>query len=175
MKTALVVTVIGPDRPGIVSGLSEIVAAHDADWLKSHLGYLVGQFAGMVHLEVADSQVEALSEALTSFDVAGMRVSLARGSRAQDSTATRRVQLELTGLDHPGIVRDITATLKETGISIEAFESEQYSGSMSGEPMFKATARLLVPSELSDDALDTAMESVSHGLMVDLELLSVED
>lgn len=175
MRTALVVTVIGPDRPGIVSGLSEIVAAHDADWLESHLGYLVGQFAGMVHLEVADSQLEALSEALTGFDVAGMRVSIARGSTVQDSTASRRIKLELTGLDHPGIVRDITSTLKEAGISIETFESEQYSGSMSGEPMFRATARLLVPGELSDDALDEAMQSVSHGLMVDLELLPVKD
>ncbi|MEE9320962.1 MAG: ACT domain-containing protein [Granulosicoccus sp.] len=174
MKTVLVVTVIGPDRPGIVSGLSKIVAAHDADWLESHLGYLVGQFAGMVHLEVADSQVEALTKALTGFDVAGMQVSIARGSIAQDNAAARRVLLELTGLDHPGIVRDITSTLKEAGVSVETFESEQYSGSMSGEPMFKATARLLVPNELPDDALDAAMQSVSHGLMVDLDLLPVK-
>ncbi|MEO6565174.1 MAG: formyltransferase family protein, partial [Casimicrobiaceae bacterium] len=52
MITSLVVTVIGPDRPGIVSLLSAKAQGFGANWAGSRMASLAGQFAGMVHFEV---------------------------------------------------------------------------------------------------------------------------
>ncbi len=49
---SLVVTAIGPDRPGIVSQLSERAQGFGANWAGSRMASLAGQFAGMVHFEV---------------------------------------------------------------------------------------------------------------------------
>jgi len=52
MMKSLVVTLIGPDRPGIVSLVSERAQGFGANWAGSRLASLAGQFAGMVHFEV---------------------------------------------------------------------------------------------------------------------------
>ena len=54
--TSLVVTVIGPDRPGLVSLLSDRGKAHGASWAESRMASLAGQFAGMVRFEVDAAQ-----------------------------------------------------------------------------------------------------------------------
>src|SRR5438128_2067728 len=50
--TSLVATVTGPDRPGIVSLLSERAQGFGANWAGSRIATLAGQFAGLVHFEV---------------------------------------------------------------------------------------------------------------------------
>ena len=45
MSVNLVLTVIGKDRPGIVELLSQIVAAHEGNWLESRMAHLAGEFA----------------------------------------------------------------------------------------------------------------------------------
>ncbi|HMU17750.1 MAG TPA: ACT domain-containing protein, partial [Thauera aminoaromatica] len=52
MKTSLILTLVGPDRPGLVSAVSACAGAHGANWMESRLTRLAGQFAGVVRLEV---------------------------------------------------------------------------------------------------------------------------
>jgi glycine cleavage system regulatory protein len=44
--TSLVLTVIGPDRPGLVEALAETIASYGANWLESRMSHLEGWFAG---------------------------------------------------------------------------------------------------------------------------------
>ncbi len=44
----LVLTLIGPDRPGLVEAVAEPIAAHGGNWLESRMAHLAGQFAGIV-------------------------------------------------------------------------------------------------------------------------------
>ena len=61
MMDSLVVTVIGPDRPGLVSLLSDRGKAHGASWEESRMASLAGQFAGIVHFQVPPAQTAALT------------------------------------------------------------------------------------------------------------------
>ncbi len=63
MTTSLVVTVVGPDRPGIVNQLSDAAQRLGANWEASRMANLAGQFAGMVHFEVPDDRADALAKA----------------------------------------------------------------------------------------------------------------
>src|SRR5574340_1423502 len=77
-STSLVVTAIGRDRPGIVSLLSERAQGFGANWAGSRMTSIAGQFAGMVHLEVATSNASALIAALRGLEAEGLRVVIAR-------------------------------------------------------------------------------------------------
>jgi len=176
MKQALVATLVSRNRPGIVERVANIVAEHGADWLESHMVELAGQFAGIVHIEVPPDRHEALVAALEALGTEGLAVTLGEGRTHETEAAptAERLSLELTGLDHPGIIRDLSAALAELGVSVDSLESDRISGSMSGEMLFVARAELALPEGLAIDRLEEVLQGVSAGLMVDVALDPVD-
>lgn len=171
MATSLVVTAIGPDRPGIVNEISDAAQRLGANWAGSRMANLAGQFAGMVQFEVADEKADALADALGRLESAGLRIVIARTrSGASATTARRRVRLEIVGHDRPGIVRDLSASLAARDVSIEELETHVASAAMSGEHLFKVKAVLSVPAGLPDAELQRGLESLANEMMVDVGL-----
>jgi methionyl-tRNA formyltransferase len=170
MNVSLVITVIGPDRPGIVRMLAERGRAFDANWAESRMATLAGEFAGIVRWEVPAEKAEAMTAALRELEASDLRIVIARGGRPQLASDRRLVDLELVGQDRPGIVQEVSRVLTDRDVSIEALETEFTSGAWSGEPLFKAVALLSVPDSLSMDALRGALESLANEFMVDLSV-----
>lgn len=170
MMTSLAVTVMGNNQPGIINNLSATAANQGANWLKSHMAEIAGQFAGIVHLEVPTDKVESLKIELAELEKKGLVVTVADSVLPAPASAGRFLTLELVGQDHPGIVRDISQVLAAHNINIEELESECASGSMSGGTIFKASAVLNVPNSITNDELATLLQPISEGLMVDVVL-----
>ena len=171
MHTHLVLTVIGPDRPGLVSALSDTVAVGGGNWLDSRMASLAGQFAGILLLDVASDRVDDLRAALQQLEVMGLRLVVEQSTvEAAAANSARVLKLDLIGQDRPGIVRDISRVLAEQQVSISDFHTARASASFSGEAMFKASALLRLPAGLDESALKHALESLANELMVDLEL-----
>jgi methionyl-tRNA formyltransferase len=168
--TSLVVTLIGPDRPGIVRQVSERAQGFGANWAGSRLASLAGQFAGMVHFEVPAENAKPLANALRGLESSGLRVVIAVSDAAPAAGGRRMVRLELVGHDRPGIVRDLSASLAERGVSIEELRTEIGSAAMSGEHLFKVKALLAVPTALADRELRRGLEALANEMMVDLAL-----
>jgi glycine cleavage system regulatory protein len=169
MPTSLVLTIVGPDRPGLVNLISDRATEHGANWLESRMANLAGQFAGIVLLQIPDSKVEALVKSLEEFEAQGLRVTALRGAGG-GAGSMRRLHLELMGQDRPGIVRDISGALARRGVSIDELVTDCVSGSMSGESLFRARARLQVPAGVETRALRRALEDLANDLMVDVTL-----
>ena len=167
---SLVVTVIGPDRPGLVSLVSDRGQAHGASWEESRMASLAGQFAGIVHFQVPAANVAALTAALNELEALGLRVVVATGSGAAPQASVRVLKLELVGQDRPGIVRDISRVLAELGISIQELTTELSSAAMSGEHLFTANALLHVPATVATADLSRVLEALANELMVDVTL-----
>ncbi len=70
----LVLTLIGPDRPGLVESLAKRVADHGGNWLESRMAHLAGQFAGILRVEVPPDKIDALQRALGELEAEGLRV-----------------------------------------------------------------------------------------------------
>ena len=170
MTTSLVVTVVGPDRPGIVNELSDVAQRCGANWAGSRMANLAGQFAGMVHFEVSDEKADALATALGALRSADLQVVIARSRSSGAAARRRRVRLELVGHDRPGIVRDLSGSLAQRGVSIEELETHVASAAMSGEQLFKVKALLAVPEGLPNAELQRGLESLANEMMVDVEL-----
>ena len=170
MNTSLVMTIIGPDRPGLVESLATIVAENRGNWLESRMSHLAGQFAGILRVEVSDADSEALVAALVALESEGLRMTTAANVRETAPGARDCVELELVGQDRPGIVKEIARGLAERGVNVEELHTECVSAPMSGERMFKARARLRIPADLSLDELRSELEKIASDLMVDVTL-----
>ena len=171
MPASLVLTVIGPDRPGLVETLSETVAAHDGNWVDSRMARLGGHFAGLLRVQVETGKSEALSTALARLESEGLRIVVEVEPRAAESAAAGSpLFLELVGQDRPGIVRDIARALAGLGVNVEDLETACEPAPMSGETLFRARALLRKPASLSDEALREALEPIANELMVDVAL-----
>jgi glycine cleavage system regulatory protein/folate-dependent phosphoribosylglycinamide formyltransferase PurN len=170
MFTSLVVTVIGPDRPGIVSLLSAKAQGFGANWSGSRMASLAGQFAGMVHFEVPRENADALAAALQALESTELKIHIERSDAAAVPAGRRLVKLELVGHDRPGIVRDLSGALAARGVSIEELHTEIVSGAMTAEHLFKVKAVLLVPKSVSNDDVRHALEALANEMMVDVAL-----
>ncbi len=170
MRTALVSTFLGEDRPGLVESIAHVVASHGGNWVESRMARLAGRFAGVLRVEVEAARAEALAAALRGLSAAGLTV-VVEGSRPEERRAgARRLELELVGQDRPGIVREVARVLASRGVGVDELRSERSSAPEGGGPLFRAAASLHVPPECSTDELRSALEQIATDLMVDVVL-----
>jgi glycine cleavage system regulatory protein/folate-dependent phosphoribosylglycinamide formyltransferase PurN len=170
MITSLVVTVIGPDRPGIVSLLSAKAQGFGANWAGSRMASLAGHFAGMVHFEVPPENADALAAALRGLESSELKIVIEKSGGGAVPEGRRVVKIEVVGHDRPGIVRDMSGALAQRGVSIVELHTEIVSGAMTAEHLFKVKAVLLVPKSVTNEDVRRSMEALANEMMVDLEL-----
>jgi glycine cleavage system regulatory protein len=169
MRTSLVLTVIGDDKPGIVEQLSDRIRATGANWEESRMARLAGKFAGLLRVSVDAGQADALSARLRALDAGGLAIVVERSAQSA-AQSPRLIWLELIGHDHPGIVHDIARALAQQGVNIEELETDLTSAPMSGDTLFRARATLSVPQTVSVEQLRSVLEALAGELMVDLAL-----
>lgn len=168
--TSLVATVMGPDRPGIVSLLSERAQGFGANWAGSRIATLEGQFAGLVHFEVPSQNAEAMAAALGSLESSGVHVVVAKQAPIPIPAGQRVVKLELVGHDRLGIVSELSGSLARRRVSIEDLHTEIVDGATPADHLFKVKALLVVPESVSNDELRRALEPLTKEMTVDIAL-----
>jgi len=168
--TSLVVSIVGTDRQGIVSLLSDKAQRFGANWTASRMTRLAGQFAGMVHFEVPRENADPLAAALRGLQSDDLQVVIAKSDGASKPASLRSVELELVGDDRVGIVSKLTQILAERGISIENIHTEIIRTGVTGKQTFKVGAHLLVPASLPIDDLRRQLGTLASEMMVDIGL-----
>ena len=172
MQIPLVMTIISPDRTGLVESIARSVAEHGGNWLESRMCRLGGEFAGILRVEIPADKKSALLTALQKLSVNGLQIVI-RDDGPVSAAAGKQTKLEIIGSDRPGIVRDITAALARAGVNVEEFSSELSSAPMSGEPLFKAAARLQLPDRCDVAALKKDLEKIAADLLVDVSFVEL--
>lgn len=168
MQNHLVITILGPDRKGLVKSLSETLKNHNGNWTESRMVHLAGKFAGLVQITVSSQHIEELSTALLALQSDTFQISIQKSHDEPANTTTKTMELELLGQDRPGIVQDITAQLSKLNVNIEELESEIKEASMSGGTLFCAALKLGLPENISPETVQDALENMSDQFMVDI-------
>jgi glycine cleavage system regulatory protein len=180
MRRSLVLTLLGPDRPGLVEAVAALIARHGGNWLESRMASLAGEFAGLLRVEVDEERAPMLESALRSLEAdqglailvkaAGAGgVSASRGGAGEgERQAGRLLALELVGTDRPGIVREISQALAAEGVNVEELHTECVSAPMTGETLFRARALLRLPAGAAEEELQASVEAIAEDLMVDV-------
>lgn len=168
MQVPLVMTVIGKDRTGLVESIARLVTDHGGNWLESRMCRLGGEFAGILRVHVPTEKRDALEQSLKKLSDLSVVV------RTDDAPDTRDevrfAVLELMGPDRPGIVREITHALAAQRVNVEELGTKCVSAPMSGEPLFQASAKLLLPSSVTVNTLRQTVEKAVSGMTVEISL-----
>jgi len=173
MYARLVLTVIGPDRPGLVDALAATIARAGGSWQKSRMSRLSGHFAGIVEVDVPPGEVYALRDGLAGLAELGLVV---QSTPAGDAAAPtpRLAHLAFVGQDRPGLVQAIAHVLARAGVNVDELETHTFLAPMSGVQVFEADADVHLPAALDIDALRAELETVARDLTVDVTLAPVE-
>jgi glycine cleavage system regulatory protein len=169
--TDLVLTLIGSDRPGLVEAVAEVVAANGGNWLESRMAHLAGKFAGILRIEVPADKAANLQSALADLDARGLKVVGEAASGATTAAVGRTLDLEIVGLDRPGIVREISQLLSASGANVEELSTDRSSAPMSGEMLFEAKARVRLPSSADLAKLRAALERLASDMTIEIRLV----
>ncbi|MEE2001182.1 ACT domain-containing protein [Alkalimonas sp. MEB108] len=165
----LVLTVIGRDKSGLVEQLATVVNQHNGNWMASNLSHLAGYFAGIVQLEVAETDLAQLTEALQAITDLDIHIHHGIDSASQNQQLLKFV---ITGNDRPGIVRELSSVIKHKGTNIIHFESSKQSAPNWGSPLFNAIATVELAPGLSRDEVIAALEAIATDVVVDVEVAS---
>lgn len=174
MPVEIVLAIIAEDRPGLVQRVSEVVAGHSGNWIESSMARLGGEFAGIVRVSLPDGAVAGFEAALSGLAAEDIAITVRRNTPTRPPRG-RRIRLELTGGDHPGIVHGISTALARHDISIEDLQTEVHPGSMTGGNVFSARADIVVPDEVSDARLRDDLEELAGDILVEIHLRETEE
>lgn len=165
MHASIVMTVLAADRPGLVSTLSETIAARGGSWQESRMARLAGQFAGILRVECPAEQADGLLGDLRELESQGIAVH-ARLEAAAPAAPRESVALDVVGNDRPGIIRALSAAIAGAGGNVEDLATSLESAPMSGHPIFHATGRVSLASGGDPAVLIAAIENLGPDLSV---------
>lgn len=164
----LVITIVGADRPGIVESLAAVVADHEGNWLSSSMSNLAGQFAGIIEVAVADEKRAALAETMGRLE--GLNVHSVVGGEPTEVGSYPMCEIEVVGVDHPGIVRSVTEVLKDGCVNLLQFASWTEPAPNSGDELFRAVAEFELTPKVDLDGMKDKLETLAEDLAVDIEM-----
>lgn len=170
----LVVTAVGPDRPGLVGEFSGLVHAAGANLADSRMINLRGQFALVALIEGNGGVLEGVRASLRKEGTGlGLRLEFAEATAPGEGKATAPgvpFLLKTYSTDQAGIVHRITSYLKEHRINIEELETELESAAFAGTPVFTMQIRMIVPLTLNISSLRRSLEELGDSLNCDVDL-----
>lgn len=161
---AMVLSIIGKDRPGLIKEISQCVTQANGNWLQSRFCHLSGQFAGFVEVMLPLDQHEALVKACQ--DIESLNITLAP-AELSTTERTQTLNIVVTGNDRQGIVSDISQTLSNMNVSIEEMETTCTSAPNWGSPIFTTKMFLACQQETDIDEVKEALEQITDDLVVE--------
>lgn len=168
-------TIIGRDRPGIVSSTAEIVYKIGCNVADSSNNILGGQFAMILILSHPEiSSIEELEKAFLPLEEQELSVfirALKPGGETRPDLPGELCMISVYGSDKPGIVYQVTKVLSDNSINILDLNTKLI-GSKE-RPVYVMMCETVLPENLDTDDLKAMMETLKEQLQVDISVRTV--
>jgi glycine cleavage system transcriptional repressor len=177
MSPYIVMTAVGPDRPGLVDEISEFLAARKINIEDSRMSVLGGEFAVILLASGVKALCDCLVPEITGLEKkTGLRIMIKETRSPLDRRSAPSIPHRLTAtcLDHPGIVHEITQILHKRNINIESLETRVSYAPVSGAPIFNMKCVMSVPTGERLSSVRKELEKLGDRLDIDIEIEAVE-
>lgn len=167
----LVLSALGPDRPGLVAEITGYLTERGANVEDSRMAVLGGEFGVLVLVSGAPEEVEAVERDKAALaEKTGLELLLRRTKSPEEHRRAASVPyvVEVEAIDHEGIVRAVSRALHGAGVNIASLKSSTYQAADMGTSMFHLEARVDLPSEIPVDRLREALDVVAEQENLDI-------
>jgi glycine cleavage system transcriptional repressor len=174
MTTKLVISALGPDRPGIVDELSNIIYNNSLNIEDSRMTVLGGEFAMLLLVSGEAEPIDALQTQIHDIEqTLQMRLLVKVTTDNQPVENAIPYAVEVTSLDHPGIVNNIASFFSGRNINIVNLHTDSYSAPHTGTPMFALHMTIGISADTDIAELRDAFMRVCDELNLDAELKDI--
>ena len=175
-ETFLVLSALGPDRPGLVAEVTEYLTERGANIEDSRMAVLGGDFGVLVLVSGRPERIAAIEEhhELLS-DRTGLSVMLRRTKSPTEHRRAAVIPCLVTAeaIDQEGIVRAVSRALHRVGVNIVSLHTTAYEAPVTGSPLFRLEALIDVPQTTGVARVRKAMEEVATAENLDIDVRSL--
>ena len=161
-------TVIAPDRPGLVERIASLVAHHGGNWEESRMCHLGGQFAGILKIQMDSENQNAFLREIDELEKENIKVHITEDDYLEVSEE-EVIRMKVMTQDDKGIVREISRVLMKHNANVEELHTELQNEPMSGLAMLVCEIQFKLPEDGDLSQLHDDLEGVSFDLMVDID------
>ena len=166
-----VLSAVGPDRPGIVDRISALIHDAGGNIADSRMSILGDVFALVLLFSGSPAAVAKVKKSLGPVaKKLDLTWTLRPAGKAAKGRAFLPYRLQVTGLDHPGIVHQVSAALAGQGVNVASLDTRLTAAPVSGSPLFVFEADLQVPTDLAAPDLRRALDRVCAAGALDYTL-----
>jgi len=142
-ETFLVLSALGPDRPGLVAEVTEYLTERGVNVEDSRMAVLGAEFGILVLVSGTPEQVGRVErDAPTLTQKTGLGVMVRSTRSPEDHRRAMVIPCLVTAeaIDQEGIVRAVSRALHGVGVNIVALETSTYQAPDTGTPLFRLEA-----------------------------------
>jgi len=168
-------TIIGRDRPGIVSQVTEILFKDGFNIADSSCSILGGQFSMILIISNPDiSTKEEFSDTFKPLEEHNLSVfirTLKRGGEVRTELEGELCMISVYGADKPGIVYQVARELGERGINITDLNTKLIGDK--AKPVYVMMLEAMLPENTEVAEVETWMQELKQKLQVDISVRSL--
>lgn len=149
MEKLLAVTVISPDRTGLVRDVTQTISSAGGSILQSRMTTLGQEFAMLALVSANWHAIKKVEAELTSLAGAnGLTVSFrATAERTQPAPAAP-YSVDIVAMDQEGIVAGLAGFFAARNIEIADLSTRQYNAAHTGAAMFAVQMAISIPAKV---------------------------
>jgi len=160
-KSFFAISVIGPDRPGIVDQVSRLVAAAGGNIEDSRMAVLGGEFALMMLVSGPAGAAEKAAAEVRGWAAGHGMTAVVKPTTGPAKVAGAIAEIGVEMPDRPGIVSRVTHFLAERGANVETLETEVHQAPFSGAPVFAMHINIRAAGKIPLDQLRNALQDLA--------------
>ncbi|MDQ5988591.1 MAG: hypothetical protein CSYNP_04352 [Syntrophus sp. SKADARSKE-3] len=176
MRSYVVFSSMGPDRPGLAREIAEFFTARGVNIERSR-GCVLGNEFGMIILTAG--KTDDIERFIQELDILRQKTGLEIHVRKTKAPSHREVlpsipyKLIATSIDHPGIIHQICKALHQRGINIEDISTNVDNNIVTGANVFQMICYFSLPPAVKIMDLKTALNRISDEYNIDIRFDAV--
>ena len=165
-----VLATLGHDRPGLVAALSALIAELGLSIEDSRMTVLGGEFAVLMSVTGPPDRMQQLKGAFARFCDEQALASLFRLSSDRQRSNAMPYRVNVSSLDHPGIVRGVAQFFSDRGVNIITLDTETRRAPHTGTILFDLDMTIAIPQSITLSELRRSFEEFCAEQNLDGEL-----
>jgi len=172
----VVISGIGPDQPGIVASVSEILFRHGANIEDSTMTQLADEFAVILLVSLPSKDIAKLQSELSQLESShGLVFAVKPAPDSEilaDAGTSQAYMISVTGNDRSGITHRVSRALADMHINITDLNAQIIEGE--NGPLYIMMIEALLPNSVDSSHVRQQLKPLAEELGVEIQLRPLE-